>query len=101
MKKNDIQFILKDDTLIGRFESGVYKVSNGHIYFGNDVFKMRYDLIKRFGADKLSQDLFFDKYTDIFPIENDEIILSSTPVICNIFKKFVYIVRNTNSIRPN
>jgi len=54
--------------LIGRFESGVYKVSDGHIYFGNDVFKMRYDLIKKIGADKLSQDLFFDKYHGIFPL---------------------------------
>ena len=54
--------------MIGRFESGVYKVSDGHIYFGNDVFKMRYDLIKKIGADKLSQDLFFDKYHGIFPL---------------------------------
>ena len=51
LKKNEIEFILQDYMLIGRFESGVYKVANGHIYFGNDVFKMRYDLIKRFGKD--------------------------------------------------
>jgi hypothetical protein len=49
-KKNDIEIVLKNYSLIGRFESGIYKVSNGHIYFGNNVIKMRYDLVSKFGG---------------------------------------------------
>lgn len=65
-KKNDIEIVLKDKSLIGRFDSGVYNVSNGHIYFGNDVIKMRYDLVKKFGCDQLKEQDFFNKYIDIF-----------------------------------
>lgn len=65
-KKNDIEILLKDKSLIGRFESGVYIVSNGHIYFGNDVIKMRYDLVKKLGGNQLGEQDFFNKYIDIF-----------------------------------
>jgi hypothetical protein len=50
-KKSEVEIVLKDKNLIGRFDSGVYIVSNGHIYFGNDVIKMRYDLVKKLGGD--------------------------------------------------
>jgi hypothetical protein len=49
-KKIEIEMVLKDKKLVGRFESGIYKVSNGHIYFGNNVIKMRYDLVSKFGG---------------------------------------------------
>ena len=32
--------------LIGRLKSNLYNFVEGHIYFGNSVFKIRYDLIE-------------------------------------------------------
>lgn len=65
-KKIDTEMVLKDMSLVGRFESGIYKVSNGYIYFGNNVIKMRYDLISKFGGNQLSEQDFFNKYNDVF-----------------------------------
>lgn len=37
--------IIKNKTLIGRLESGLYTFVDGHIYYSNNVIKIRYDLI--------------------------------------------------------
>ena len=37
--------LVKDVELIGRLNSGLYTLTNGHIYYSNDVIKIRYDLI--------------------------------------------------------
>jgi len=33
--------------MIDRFESGQFTFEGGHIYFNNDVIKIRYDLIEK------------------------------------------------------
>jgi hypothetical protein len=38
---------LQNDDLIGRLKSGLFMVTNGHIYYKNNVIKIRYDLIER------------------------------------------------------
>lgn len=45
--KQDMQFsiIIKDKELIGRLLSGLYTFVDGHIYFNNNVIKIRYDLL--------------------------------------------------------
>lgn len=37
---------IKSEELIGRLMSGLYTYVNGHIYFNNNVIKIRYDLLK-------------------------------------------------------
>ena len=37
--------VIYDKKLIGRLESGLYTLADGHIYFSNNVIKVRYDLI--------------------------------------------------------
>lgn len=46
--KNKIEFEchLHNEALIGRLSIGMYTFTNGHIYFGNTVIKIRYDLIE-------------------------------------------------------
>lgn len=38
---------LENEDLIGRLKSGLFIVTNGHIYYKNNVIKIRYDLIER------------------------------------------------------
>lgn len=39
--------MIKNKDLIGRLESGLFTFVDGHIYFGNNVIKIRYDLINQ------------------------------------------------------
>ena len=47
MKERKILFekIIYNKQLIGRLESGLYTLADGHIYHSNNVIKVRYDLI--------------------------------------------------------
>lgn len=51
IKVGQIEFsvMIKDRELIGRLISGLYTFVNGHIYFNNNVIKIRYDLLKQHG----------------------------------------------------
>lgn len=42
----DFSIIIKSEALVGRLLSGLYTFVNGHIYFNNNVIKIRYDLLK-------------------------------------------------------
>jgi len=45
--KNNIETInLEDEEIKGRFECGVYQLVNGHLYYGNSLLKLRYDIDK-------------------------------------------------------
>jgi hypothetical protein len=45
-KKIEHEQILTWKRLIGRLKSGLYKAAAGHLYFGNNVIKIRYDILK-------------------------------------------------------
>ena len=49
-----------DELCYGRLKSGVFKLINGHIYFNNDVIKIRYDLIKKLSSNDLTFQQVFD-----------------------------------------
>ena len=42
MYENDLRF----PELIGRLKSGLYAFVGGHIYYNNNVIKIRYDLLE-------------------------------------------------------
>ena len=52
--------------LIGRLESGQYTFVDGHIYYSNNVIKIRYDLIESQQAEKYTEMQIFDFYDNIF-----------------------------------
>lgn len=52
--------------LIGRLLSGLYLLLNGHIYFNNNVIKIRYDLLKQGELNGLSEYDYFDYFFNIF-----------------------------------
>ena len=52
-----------DSELKGIFLSNQqYKLIDGHVYFGNNIVKLRYDLMKTFGTAGGGQDIYFNKY---------------------------------------
>lgn len=41
----EFQLMINDEELIGRLLSGLYTFVDGHIYYNNNVIKIRYDLL--------------------------------------------------------
>lgn len=59
---------VENRTLIGILLSGFNTFENGHIYYRNNVIKIRYDLLTKEGANfnRLTEDEVFNHYEDIF-----------------------------------
>ena len=57
-----IQIEVGDKEIIGRIKSGLFKLVDGHFYFGNQVFKIRYDLLEREQKSQYNEFQIFDKY---------------------------------------
>lgn len=92
--------LIKNRTLIGRLKSGNYSVSEGHMYFSNNVIKIRYDLIQRPNSSQYSEKQVFDFYEDIFKLKKNEIIMANCPLVSDVMNKFVYIIRNQKLYTP-
>lgn len=58
---------LQKKIFIELFRASEYQVIDGHIYYGNNVIKMRYDLLEE-DAQNLCENKFFDKYTNMFKL---------------------------------
>lgn len=71
---------IKNKTLIGRLESGLFTFVDGHIYYSNNVIKIRYDLINSKMVSKYDDDQIFDFYYEIFKMEKNEIVKATTPL---------------------
>lgn len=64
-----IESYIEYKPLIGRLTSGLYTFVDGHIYYSNNVIKLRYDLIanNKFNITYKENEIF-DYYYNIFPI---------------------------------
>ena len=56
---------VKSPELIGRLKSNLYNFVGGHIYYGNNVIKARYDILKNLRGSEIREDLLFDEYYNI------------------------------------
>ena len=56
---------LKSKELIGKLTSGM--LVDGHVYYRDNVIKVRYDLLSRIDCKMLNEENFFDEYMKIFP----------------------------------
>jgi len=82
---------LQDQHLIGRLRSGLFDVVDGHIYFNNNVIKIRYELIM--SKNHYSEDQIFNSYNDIFNIDKKNLaIKSKTPFNSLKGHRMAYIV---------
>ena len=67
-------------------------ITNGHIYYGNNVLKIRYDLITNVNSSQYSVSNMFDFYKNIIDIAPGKRILSQSPKDSQKSHKFVYII---------
>ena len=73
----------------------MYTFSDGHIYYSNNVIKVRYDLIESSGGLNIDEGEAFDQYTDIMSIDNTNCkIKSGTPLDSYDSYKLVYIQKD-------
>jgi hypothetical protein len=93
LKKRRLIFecLIKDEHLISRLKSGLYTLIEGHIYFNNNVIKLRYDLMKKKDSHVLVEDEVFDFYYGIFQLEPGERVKSGTPLDSMRGHKMAYV----------
>ena len=51
---------IRSKELIGRLKSSLYTFAGGHIYYNNQVIKIRYDLLEKQMGEKLKENQIFD-----------------------------------------
>jgi hypothetical protein len=64
----------------GIFISGEYTLVDGHIYFNNNVIKLRYDLMKKYSNRLDLQHLFFNQYKNILNLREGETLKTNCPI---------------------
>ena len=72
--------VVQDPDMKGIFVSGDYVLNNGHIYFNNNVIKLRYDLMQQFGTSEENQEIIFNKYFEILKLSEHESIKTNSPM---------------------
>lgn len=69
--------------IIGRLKSNLYNFVGGHIYYGNNVIKIRYDLLEKKDPGEITEFNLFDHYSDILCLndrKNQIDVQSGTPL---------------------
>jgi len=77
---------------LGRLLSGLYTFVDGHIYYNNNVIKIRYDLIESFDSHRYKENEVFDYYFDIFELTAGKVVRSNTPLDSHQNHRFGYII---------
>ena len=75
-----LEIEIKNSALEGILKSNIYTLVNGHIYYNNNVFKIRYDLINDDTLRNLTNEEVFNSYENILELKNDQQIKMDTPV---------------------
>lgn len=89
---------IKNKELIGRLKSNLYTLIDGHIYFNNDIIKVRYDLLEGKGRAELEEHQIFDYYTDIFNLEANENFFTNMPIASLRFHRMLYVTKNRKEL---
>ena len=87
---------VNNEDLIGRLITGLYTLADGHMYYHNNVIKIRYDLIDKVNNLKYNEDDIFNFYEEIFETEENMKVQSNTPINSLRVHKFAYLFSDTN-----
>jgi hypothetical protein len=68
-----------DPEIIGRLSADLFTLMDGHIYFDNQVFKIRYDTMVNTKSDNILQEHFISKYSNILDLKKGEKVLAKMP----------------------
>ena len=75
-----LEIEIKNSALEGILKSNIYTLVDGHMYYNNNVFKIRYDLIYDDTLRNLTNEEVFNSYENILELKNDQQIKMDTPV---------------------
>ena len=96
-----LHIMIKSREIIGRLKSNLYEFVDGHIYYGNKVIKIRYDILERQKGVELTEAQLFDHYSDILQLNNPHsVVQSGTPLTSCMYHRLAYIVRNQKELKP-
>lgn len=94
-KISKFEIILNNKELIGRFRSGACKVIDGHIYYGNFVIKLRYDIIFKNPNAILTEHQVFNYYPNLFILDENERMMEKAPFIDTTYRRMAYMISNS------
>jgi hypothetical protein len=83
---------LYNPELVGRLKSGLYTFVKGHIYYSNNVIKIRYDLLNAKSNAMLKEDEIFDYYFDCFVLQENQKVKADTPLDSMEGHRFGYVI---------
>ena len=82
--------------LIGRLRSQLFFLIDGYIYFNDCVIKVRLDLLRdSTDNNDYGEEIVFDFYFDILPVEDDYRVLSKMPLYDVLSKRLFFTMTNT------
>lgn len=86
----ELDMIVQNKLLTGLLVSGYYNLLAGHIYFGSNVIKVRYDLLKEKGK-KYGENDIFDTYQDILKLRPGCKVDTSTTLVSSKGHRFGFL----------
>jgi hypothetical protein len=95
-----ISIDIKNQEFIGRFRSGLFSLVNGHFYFGDKVYKIRYDLFESSMTRDINEYQLIDSYKDLLGVRAGEKIYSNNPILCINYHKQLYFTSNKQMMMP-
>jgi hypothetical protein len=85
---------VKGEELIGRIKSGLFNLVDGHIYYGENIIKVRYDLLDQNQDREYNEEEIFDIYPNVLNIKRNEKVKTGMPLSMSLYHKLVYIIKN-------
>ena len=72
----------------------------GHLYYGNKVIKVRYDLLEKMKGE-IKENQLFDHYADVLSLQNkNNQVQSGTPLQTCLYNRLAYLIRNEKELKP-
>ena len=88
-----------DNEMKGIFVSDKFSLIDSHIYYNNNVIKLRYDLMQLYGPGHEYHNIYFNIYNNILQLEDTESVKMNSPLDSKLTHKFAYIIVN-HSLQP-
>jgi len=80
-------------------KSNLYNFTDGHIYYLNQVIKIRYDLIQQ--RSEISEEQLFDHYKNILLLKDkNDFIQTKTPFQTATYNRLAFMIRNVAKLKP-
>ena len=85
---------------MGILKSGLYTYVQGHIYYNNNVIKIRFDLLGSNGGQNPKVNEIFDNYMNMIPLKEGMRMQSNCPIDSINDHRMVYINQDTKQKLP-